>query len=658
MKQSSIKSYFGAKKSNESKTEVDRVKDSPNNHDCVLISDDDNGAVTIPITSSPLLLPTRTTAPLRPPTRSSPAPLSMPPPDTRFTNGPDNKAPVEKMVNDYISSISGRQLCDYVPSLSPAHIAKGLCRGLSTANGPRRSQLWSKTFSDIRVPGDRVDKMMKAWVGMFTTPDPDRVDPDIMDQLDDIKVVNSDDRGRQQDWIVDDSDSDIDQESQRICPVMILEGATGTGKTSSVHASLAALNNNHHGVLEINTSQRRRYADIMKQFKEATQSHWIDHINISADKSCAKTKNLKKQKRTKKSKMVTDNKKHSVILIDDVDIELEDDMGFHRGIISLSKHTRQPIVLTCASLPDHIRSGLSNGYYSLEMAQPHDATLSSHLILICIAMAAVSLPSSTDLLRCLAYSHYDIRSVLNHLQFWLPTRPDLMFSITKDLVYSCLSSPRTDLYPHIAGLTNIPVNYLISSPRHADRARLAHHFIDIERPDTLHSHYLTLMDKEDDARSVHNMQSLSSVADGLSISDVLSRPFDRFVDLAVHHDACSLRSWIISASMLSNQNSDHLHHLSLHCSLPSPDTTSLTELWSQLTPSHPLSKQHPSSQSFITDTVSALRIISNEDKKKEDQYESGRLKRRRFQAYLENRVATSGVEWLKQQQWTSTTIDT
>lgn len=104
---------------------------------------------------------------------------------------------------------------------------------------------------------------------------------------------------------------------------IIIEGPSGCGKTHMIKSLCEEFGLR---VLELGVSHHRNGAQIVKVLSEATQTYTL---------SSGENK-------------ITQG---SIILLDDVDVVLEPDKGFHKSILELLDKSRNPIIMTCIEAP-------------------------------------------------------------------------------------------------------------------------------------------------------------------------------------------------------------------------------------------------------------------------------------------------------------------
>lgn len=113
---------------------------------------------------------------------------------------------------------------------------------------------------------------------------------------------------------------------------LVLYGDCGTGKTSAVYAIADELKYN---VIEINASSKRNGSQVLHKLMEATQSHKVQA-----------TKAVTSFSRKILRRMEREEKKMSIIFIEDVDVIFTEDNGFLAAITQLMTMTKRPIILT------------------------------------------------------------------------------------------------------------------------------------------------------------------------------------------------------------------------------------------------------------------------------------------------------------------------
>ena len=116
---------------------------------------------------------------------------------------------------------------------------------------------------------------------------------------------------------------------------IIIQGPSGCGKTYFVRQIAIDFNLR---ILELNVSSLRNYANVRRILGEASQTFSIDQgENIG-----------------------------TIIFIDDIDIILEPDKGFYKGIESVIGIAKCPIIMTCENIPEVILNNKCIKIYRLE----------------------------------------------------------------------------------------------------------------------------------------------------------------------------------------------------------------------------------------------------------------------------------------------------
>ncbi|KAI9905256.1 hypothetical protein PsorP6_013803 [Peronosclerospora sorghi] len=139
----------------------------------------------------------------------------------------------------------------------------------------------------------------------------------------------------------EDGDCESGDEVGDLCRLFIFEGESGSGKSAAVYACAEELG---YEIIEINAAQNRSGKSIIELAGEATRPH-----------------NKNKKKHKKKRRRHTENCKSldhataaslSLVMFEDIDVVFEEDKGFYNAVCSIAKHSKCPIVITCAQLPD------------------------------------------------------------------------------------------------------------------------------------------------------------------------------------------------------------------------------------------------------------------------------------------------------------------
>ncbi|XP_014681601.1 PREDICTED: ATPase family AAA domain-containing protein 5-like [Priapulus caudatus] len=279
------------------------------------------------------------------------------------------------------------------------------------------------------------------------------------------------------DFIVSDSrDSwrSEEEEDNDMCTTMLIEGASGIGKTAVVYALAEELG---FKVFEVNASSRRTGKHILSQLQEATQSHHVSNqqsegVSMSdmlkaalSDETTAKSqrpsksapnafsaffkaaapakaktavqknsprkgeKGMRKCEREiayddDKSISQTTNTQaasvklsnNSLILFEEVDNVFEElDEGFWPAVNMFIATTKRPIIMT-TNHPD-VSLKLKITYEQLSFRVPTYTTTASHLQAMCLAEGVRT--DHRDILSLVSFLTGDIRRCMLSLQFWV-----------------------------------------------------------------------------------------------------------------------------------------------------------------------------------------------------------------------------------------------
>lgn len=212
----------------------------------------------------------------------------------------------------------------------------------------------------------------------------------------------------------EDGDSDSEDEVGDLCRLFILEGESGSGKSAAVYACAEELG---YEIIEINAAQNRSGKSVVELCGEATQSTRVLHIGVNDDKS--KKKNKKKRRRRseiRKSLEKTTAASLSLVLFEDVDLVLDEDKGFLNAVCSIAKHSKCPIVVTCAQLPDGFPA--KPGRLCRELHRPSMNEFAIWMRLVAFIEGLQLAPSLIDALG--KFFERDVRRSLHFLEANLP----------------------------------------------------------------------------------------------------------------------------------------------------------------------------------------------------------------------------------------------
>ncbi|KAE9359695.1 hypothetical protein PF008_g2127 [Phytophthora fragariae] len=212
----------------------------------------------------------------------------------------------------------------------------------------------------------------------------------------------------------EDHDSDSEDEVGDLCRLFILEGESGSGKSAAVYACAEELG---YQIIEINAAQNRSGKSIVELAGEATQSTRVLHVGGKDDKS--KKKNKKKRRRHSESRRSVDKSSAaslSLVLFEDVDLVFDEDKGFLNAVCSIAKHTKCPIVVTCAQLPDGFPA--KPGRLCRELRKPSMDEFATWMRLVAFIEGLQLAPSLIDALG--KFFERDVRRSLHFLEANLP----------------------------------------------------------------------------------------------------------------------------------------------------------------------------------------------------------------------------------------------
>ncbi|KAH7491583.1 ATPase family AAA domain-containing protein 5 [Phytophthora ramorum] len=210
----------------------------------------------------------------------------------------------------------------------------------------------------------------------------------------------------------EDGDSDSEDEVGDLCRLFILEGESGSGKSAAVYACAEELG---YEIIEINAAQSRSGKSVVELAGEATQSTRVLHVGGKDDKSRKKQKQKKKRRRHsegRKSLEKSTAASLSLVLFEDVDLVFDEDKGFLNAVCSIAKHSKCPIVVTCAQLPDAFPT--KPGRLRRELRRPSMDEFATWLHLVAFIEGLQLVPSLIDALG--KYFECDVRRSLNFLE--------------------------------------------------------------------------------------------------------------------------------------------------------------------------------------------------------------------------------------------------
>ncbi|CUM50245.1 unnamed protein product [Debaryomyces fabryi] len=179
-------------------------------------------------------------------------------------------------------------------------------------------------------------------------------------------------------------------------PLLIIQGSTGSCKSSSIYAAVNEINGY---VYEINSGQSRGKKDILGTLKEMCTTHLVHRQN--------------EEKQFQKG----------IILLEDCDILFEHDKNFWLAVHEVLNISRRPLVITCNDLTAIPKS-------IIELANDEDAIISldetdsdalanfkCYLLLCCLSQGfRIDDPILEDILKDCHSRTYDLRKALMSCQ--------------------------------------------------------------------------------------------------------------------------------------------------------------------------------------------------------------------------------------------------
>ncbi|KAG7195528.1 uncharacterized protein KQ657_003291 [Scheffersomyces spartinae] len=223
-------------------------------------------------------------------------------------------------------------------------------------------------------------------------------------------------------FIVDDSDisytdhnggNGSDTEEEIFVPILVLKGATGSCKSSSIYASMEEQGGY---VFEVNSGQPRSRRDIWNILKEFATTQIVQKQNMF------KLENIIVPTAAPESES---GFQKGIILFEDVNILFEQDKTFWQLIQELLNISRRPIVLTCnscenipKSILDHIED---DSVLTLDQDESSKQLIREFIWLCCLSQGFnVQEEFLQDILKRASENedqHVDLRSCLMECQF-------------------------------------------------------------------------------------------------------------------------------------------------------------------------------------------------------------------------------------------------
>lgn len=208
----------------------------------------------------------------------------------------------------------------------------------------------------------------------------------------------------------DDSDDSCSASSSKgINNFVVLSGANGCGKTSSVYALANELN---YQVIEINAGARRSGKKMLDNLLEATQSH---RVKDKSGKLFTTSEEAESGSHEAKCDGAPGAK--SIILIEDAELVFESDDGFVAAIQQLINNSKRPVILTtnnrmCQYLQKFIH------HKEIMYDVPKEANhISKYLSLMCLA--ANYQINAVAIEHLFALNERDLRRTINEIEFFI-----------------------------------------------------------------------------------------------------------------------------------------------------------------------------------------------------------------------------------------------
>jgi DNA polymerase III delta prime subunit len=255
--------------------------------------------------------------------------------------------------------------------------ARGECRnallGLKERGGQSQAAFqWVDRFKPTRGSDtigqnagvvESLQNWFRAWQGRIAMQAKGKVPPSPSRPCIPRKVYDSDD---EEFWHSDEEEDDGLGSGESVANGVLISGPVGCGKTATVYALAKEFG---FKVLEVNALDRRSGQEVLGRFTEATQSkRFGKKAKAGAERPAPANGGLKaffggasddetKRKEAIAAKTKEDNEKadaQSLILFEEIDIQLASERGFMAALSQLVENTKRPIVFTSNTsiLPD------------------------------------------------------------------------------------------------------------------------------------------------------------------------------------------------------------------------------------------------------------------------------------------------------------------
>lgn len=180
-------------------------------------------------------------------------------------------------------------------------------------------------------------------------------------------------------FVVDD---DMDEEIEQTSDMLVINGGTGSGKTSAVYAACASLD---AFVFEVNSAMKRTGKELSSVLDGISMNHAVHKAN------------------------------NVVILVDDGDVVYENEAGtFWATIQRFATVSKRPVILTCTDPRMLAFSGIQID--QIQFPIPPGVRVMD--IAWSIALAEGHLLDKTKVAHLVVQAKADLRKVLTELQFW------------------------------------------------------------------------------------------------------------------------------------------------------------------------------------------------------------------------------------------------